>query len=623
LIEYAKENNKPVVKPVLLVSAKDTKHSAQLMALINSDDFRGGEFKGKVIEINTKLKGEIADESIEKLISLEHPDNIVEVVIHVNMLKEGWDVANVYTIAPLRASARDILTEQTIGRGLRLPYGERTGNLLVDRLMIVAHEQFARVVELAHDSTLIQGSEKISEKEIKEVKVITEVQPVVLQKISDGIKQDEGVMQELSEKAEAAIAKIPQIENIDTEVREKMVETRKEEMVKDLSKEVAQKQSIAVFHGHAVSATTEQSYPTDSLFGSFGTASQAVLNGIAVNVGSHLETRNIPIPRLILTPHYGELIIHDFDLDTSIGAFRTYTNERAILEEQLQNENDKNLFGNEVPGRRLSEVTRVTSFGTHNRQSPQSTIIAALLSSEFTLTDYDDEEQKPLLLKLSKQAVDQLNKKAVDADNLALIVESNAHTIAQDIYKQILAHKEYKSEGYLDSGIAEPKVALEGYRFAESYNEIPVTLESQRDRFSKEKIYTGFKKACHSKYKFDSSDEARMAYLLDKDTAVEDWLRPAPNQFEGLHWRDAQGDANHRYEPDFVVELADEIVMIEVKPADEVALPDVQAKKKTADEYCKVVNKNIGNFGIVKLWRYVIVPTENITVTSTVSNLLQ
>jgi type III restriction enzyme len=149
LKEYALESNKPLVKPVLLVVAKDTTHSAELKALIDSDDFRGGQFKGKVIEINTKIRGGESDDNIEKLVSLEHPDNIVEVVIHVNMLKEGWDVTNVYTIAPIRAAATAILTEQTIGRGLRLPYGERTGVALVDRLMIVAHEQFSKVVELA------------------------------------------------------------------------------------------------------------------------------------------------------------------------------------------------------------------------------------------------------------------------------------------------------------------------------------------------------------------------------------------------------------------------------------------------------------------------------------------
>ena len=123
-------------------------------------------------------------------------------------------------------------------------------------------------------------------------------------------------------------------------------------------------------------------------------------------------------------------------------------------------------------------------------------------------------------------------------------------------------------------------------------------------------------------YRFDSSDEARMAYLLDKDQSVEDWLHPAPKQFEGLYWRDEAGDSQHRYEPDFVVEFKQEIVMIEVKPSVEINIPDVQEKKKTAERYCELVSNNIGSFGIVKPWRYIIIPTEKITLHSTLSALL-
>ena len=66
------------------------------------------------------------------------------------MLKEGWDVTNLYTIIPLRASASDTLTEQTIGRGLRLPYGERTRVDEVDRLSIVSHDKYEAIVNLAN-----------------------------------------------------------------------------------------------------------------------------------------------------------------------------------------------------------------------------------------------------------------------------------------------------------------------------------------------------------------------------------------------------------------------------------------------------------------------------------------
>ena len=123
-------------------------------------------------------------------------------------------------------------------------------------------------------------------------------------------------------------------------------------------------------------------------------------------------------------------------------------------------------------------------------------------------------------------------------------------------------------------------------------------------------------------YRFDSSDEVRMAYLLDKDPSVEDWLRPAPNQFEGLYWRDESGNSQHRYEPDFVVEFKHEIVMIEVKPSMEINTPDVQEKKNTAEKYCELVSKNIGSFGIVKPWRYAIVATDRITISSTIEGLL-
>jgi type III restriction enzyme len=619
LSEYALENNKEEkVKPVMLVVARDIDHSNELKAFIDSDNFRGGEFKGKVIEINTRQRGEESDENIEKLISLEHPDNTVEIVIHVNMLKEGWDVTNVYTIAPLRQSASSILTEQTIGRGLRLPYGERTGVSLVDRLVVVAHEQYAAVVALAQNSELIQGVEKINEAETKIIKTLTEVQPIVLDVVQNEITQNVVVMQEIQKKAEELVLKMPQVGTMESGVREQFVENKKDELVKELAKETTKNLTFSNFHNHQTGVPVEVSYGSETLFGSFSNEAKEALNKISQKSGEVMEKRNIPIPRLILTPHFGELEIISFDLDTSV--LRTYTNERAILEEQLQSDRNKNLFNEDIPGRRMTEVTRFTDFGAHNRQTPQSTIIAALL--DFPLVDYDDQSQKQLLLKLAEQAVVYYRKKAIDENNLALIVESNARSIGEDIYKQILSHKELKSESYLESDIKEPKPYLEQYNISQSFDEKTVSLDSQINTFSARMLYGQFHKACHSKYRFDSSDEARLAYLLDKDESVEDWLRPAPNQFEGLYWRDTEGESHHRYEPDFVVELEKEIVMVEVKPESEINTPSVQAKKQTAEKYCEIVNKKIGSLGITKKWKYAIVPTERITVTSTINGIL-
>ena len=62
---------------------------------------------------------------------------------------------------------------------------------------------------------------------------------------------------------------------------------------------------------------------------------------------------------------------------------------------------------------------------------------------------------------ISESGRSALSKKAIDEDNLALIIESNARTIAEDIYKQILTHKKLKSESYLESDVREPKPYLE------------------------------------------------------------------------------------------------------------------------------------------------------------------
>jgi type III restriction enzyme len=113
------------------------------------------------MEIHSNQTGEEKDDNIAQLVSLENPNNKIEIVIHVNMLKEGWDVTNLYTIIPLRTATSMTLREQTIGRGLRLPYGKRTGTGKVDKLTIVAHDKFQEIIEAANKPDSIIRLENI------------------------------------------------------------------------------------------------------------------------------------------------------------------------------------------------------------------------------------------------------------------------------------------------------------------------------------------------------------------------------------------------------------------------------------------------------------------------------
>jgi hypothetical protein len=163
---YCENNQLPRLLPITLVSTKDINHAEQVRSDIESDDFFGGEYKGKVVVTHSRT-GELRDDDITGLLKLEDPTNEKEIVIHVNKLKEGWDVKNVYTIIPLRAAKSDILTEQTIGRGMRLPFGVQTGDEDLDTLEIAAHDHFAAIVRDAQANAAKYGV-PIRTKEIKE-----------------------------------------------------------------------------------------------------------------------------------------------------------------------------------------------------------------------------------------------------------------------------------------------------------------------------------------------------------------------------------------------------------------------------------------------------------------------
>ncbi len=162
LLTYAAQTGQKPVKPFVLVIARDTTHAAQLLAQIESDSFFSGNYKGKVIQVDSSRTGAEEEEMIRRLLAVESYDEPTEIVIHVNMLKEGWDVTNLYTIVPLRAANARTLIEQSIGRGLRLPYSRKTGVEVVDRLNIIAHDKFQEVIAEAN-----KGDSPIRLKQLK------------------------------------------------------------------------------------------------------------------------------------------------------------------------------------------------------------------------------------------------------------------------------------------------------------------------------------------------------------------------------------------------------------------------------------------------------------------------
>src|SRR5690606_26950967 len=90
-------------------------------------------------------------------------------------------------------------------------------------------------------------------------------------------------------------------------------------------------------------------------------------------------------------------------------------------------------------------------------------------------------------------------------------------------------------------------------------------------------VFSGFEKACHFEYKFDSKTEKDFAQVLEQDRKVFKWLRPAPNQFR-IYW----ANNSKQYYPDFIVETAEAIYMVETKAKDQLSAAEVVDKARAA-----------------------------------------
>ena len=131
------------------------------------------------------------------------------------------------------------------------------------------------------------------------------------------------------------------------------------------------------------------------------------------------------------------------------------------------------------------------------------------------------------------------------------------------------------------------------------------------------KVFKGFKKACHTLYKFDSDTERKFAIVLENDADVEKWMRPSPNQFNIYY---GPGGTS-RYEPDFVVETDNGIFMVETKASNEMDSRPVIEKAHAALVYCRAVSSwNKDNGG--KAWDYALISHDDVRLNSSFEYLV-
>jgi type III restriction enzyme len=599
LDRYHRVTGRAKVHPFILVVAQDTDHARRLRAYIESEDFFKGRFKGKVAEVHSAQRGEESEEAMQRLIALEHEDR-TEIVIHVNKLKEGWDVTNLYTIVPLRASASEILTEQTLGRGLRLPYGARVARndqdefAVVDRLTVIAHERFDEIIQEARKpgSIVMKKIEIGPGGDISLAGAKLVEAPSIAETMLTGVRPDipgfidtpraAPMILKTAEDGRAAAVTLDVIRHYE----------RKLGSVEGLRDSTVQRQ--------IADEVRELIRPVQGTLEGVVAESPLDIEKIVAVVANTVADRTISIPQIVVLPkrqinfHFNDCELKDLatinvrPIDDGLVIQTIRTEVRQYLAKSIEDPRE---------------------------ERPEDYLVRYLI--ERNEVDYD--AHADLLYRLAGQVVARLRsylETDAEVDNALL---RHGRQLADFIFAQMMQHYQETPLGEDDF---EVKVTR-GFRLLEAQ---PLNLTPGQHVISfkqavsplsetRRAVFGGFIKCCYALQKFHSDPERRFAVLIDDDASVQKWLKPGRAQFQ-IEYRSGEG-----YEPDFVIETDKQMLICEVKARNELSDPIVAAKANAARKWCKTANVHAVESG-GKPWSYVLAPDDQVIGSSTLAGLV-
>jgi type III restriction enzyme len=590
---YARETNNAIVKPFLLVIARDTTHASQLLRLIESEEFFEGRYKGKALQVDSSQTGAAEEKMIESLLKVESSDESTEIVIHVNMLKEGWDVTNLYTIVPLRAANARILIEQSIGRGLRLPYGKRTGVTAVDQLSIVAHDKFQEIVDEARRSdSPIQLRTLILDSEQLENKTVTVVSQSLLA-MELGIQPE----RQSSSTVVAGATQPP----VFVEPEEQKVAQLAYDVIRRMENEPQKLPSVThlpkpEIQAEIVREVTERYAPAQ--LGLEGVVEVPDIAAIVAKTTQRVVQQTIDIPRIVVVPK-----------DEVKSGYKPFKLELSNVNYQpISND----LWSQELRTGKLRLIT--LGKGGIDEARLEDFVVSGLVD----LDDIAYDGNADLLYDLASQTVAHFKSYLTDEEDVKRILRVYQREIARLIYAQMQQHYWEEKVDYevkINKGFSELKPSAYTQIASDAmldYRQSPAN-KSNMARY----LFTGFSRCLYSVEKFNSDSERKLAVILERE--AERWFKPRKGQFQMVYkW----GVEQLEYQPDFVAETADSIYMLEPKARNEMNEPQVITKRDVAVTWCKNASDYAATYG-GKPWRYLLIPHDAISENMTVEGLAE
>ncbi len=602
LMTYARETNQPVVKPFVLVIARDTTHAAQLLELIESDRFFNGRYAGKAIQVDSSTTGKKEDEMVERLLKVESTEEPTEIVIHVNMLKEGWDVTNLYTIVPLRAANARILIEQSIGRGLRLPYGKRTGVTIVDRLNIIAHDKFQEIIDEANRSdSVIRLQQVILESEdLDTKKVSVAAKPNIASLLGQHPPEVPGLVEAIVTGATEAVPT--------SEEKPPAFTTPEEQKIAQITYEVIQElesqPEVVPTTAHLQSATV-QSLVRDRVEAKYrpeqleleGVVQQPDVAAVIAKTTDIVIQQTIDIPRILVVPTgVVKTGFHAFALDLEGLSYQAPSEE---LWQQSLSTGDRDILGVGAGGIQEDQL--------------EDYVVSGLI--DFDDIAYDDHAD--FLYDLAGQVVNHFRELPRTEEEIPKILRVHQREIARFVHTQMQTHFWEEAVDYavtISRGFTVLKDSA--YTATEqtplNYRHAPSDKSNMRKY-----LFGGFSKCLYPVQKFDTNTERMLAVILERETLK--WFRPAKGQFQ-IYYR--WNGEHPEYQPDFVAETDAAVYMLEPKMSTQMTDPQVLAKKEVAVKWCQQASDYMQQHG-GKPWVYVLIPHDAIAENMTLKGLAE
>ncbi len=483
------------------------------------------------------------------------------------------------------------MIEQSIGRGLRLPYGKLTGVTIVDRLNIVAHDKFQEIVEEA----------KRAESQIRLQQVI--LIPEDLQQKTKMVVSRSKLAQNLEISAEKTI-NLPEAEIKDSQppIFESLIDQK-----------IAQLAYQAILklenHPEEVPTTAHLLSPTVQKMVSEAVARECQseqpeiegvtpppdIEAIVAKTSNLIIQQTIDIPRIIVIPK-GEVR----------SGFRSFVLDVTSLDYPVPSKEELHIQSLATNDSAFLEIKK-TNF-------EESCLENYIVKNLVNFDDIFYDEHADLLYDLAGQVVSYYYNK-FSLDETRSILYYYQREIANSVHSQMQKYFWEETVGY-EVRISQGFTTLKDSAYTTNANEFLDYRYSPPDKSNMSKyLFTGFSKCLYPEQKFQAEGERILSIILERD-AIK-WFKPARGQFQ-LYYK-WHGDYLE-YQPDFVAETEEIIYMLEPKNRDEIDDPQVLAKKDVAVQWCQNASEYMLNHG-GKPWVYVLIPHDAIAENMTIKGL--